>query len=94
MGGEERNKSNFLPKSQAFFIYISLRLYLKGKCWPVTSMRNSLFIFQPVGLCLAARALEVPLFGKGGMREKECEREGEWNMGERERESGFGPYLL
>lgn len=63
MGGDERTKSNFLPKSQAFFIRISLRLYLKEKSWPVTSMRNSLFILQPMGPRLA---LEVPLFGKGG----------------------------
>lgn len=67
MGGEERNKSNFLPKSQAFFIYISLWLNLKEKWWPASSMHDSLFIFQPVGLRLA---IEEPLLGKGGGERK------------------------
>lgn len=92
MGGEERNKSNFLPKSQAFFIYISLWLYLKEKWWPASSMHDSLFIFQPVGLSSGHRRASP---WKGGRREKENTREGEWKGGrERVKESGFGPCAL
>lgn len=91
MGGEERNKSNFLPKSQAFFIYISLRLYLKEKWWPASSMHDSLFIFQPVGLHLA---IEEPLIGKGGGERKRRGRENGKGGRERVKESGFGPCAL
>jgi len=92
VGGEERSKSNFLPKNQAFFIYISLWVYLKEKWWPVSSMHDSLFIFQPVGLRLA---IEDSLLGMGGgERTRTRGRENGKGGRDRVKESGFGPCAL
>lgn len=66
-GKRETNLIFSLRAMQAFFIYISLWLNLKEKWWPASSMHDSLFIFQPVGLRLA---IEEPLLGKGGGERK------------------------